>query len=47
MAATVDVVIGPLVQNINTTSFDWVIPSLVRVATNPPRTAGLDIKYSF
>ncbi len=32
---------------INTTSFDWVIPSLVRVATNPPRTAGLDIKYSF
>ena len=32
---------------INTTSFDWVIPSLVRVATNQPRTAGLDIKYQF
>jgi hypothetical protein len=31
----------------NTTSFGWVIPSLVRVATNQSRTAGLDVKYSF
>jgi iron complex outermembrane recepter protein len=32
---------------INTTSFDWVIPSLVRVATNQPTTIGLDLNYRF
>ena len=32
---------------INTTSFDWVIPSLVRVATNAPRTIGVEVKYQF
>ena len=32
---------------INTTGFSYTIPSLIRVATNQPRTFGLDIKYSF
>jgi hypothetical protein len=32
---------------INTTGFSWTIPSLERVATNQPRTVGVDIKYSF
>lgn len=32
---------------INTTSFDWVIPSLTRVATNVPRTIGLDLRVQF
>jgi iron complex outermembrane receptor protein len=31
----------------NTTSFDWVIPSLTRVATNQPRTVGLEADYRF
>ncbi len=32
---------------INTTGFSYTIPSLIRVATNQPRTVGLDIKYAF
>ncbi len=32
---------------INTTSFDWVIPSLTRVATNTPRTIGVDLSVHF
>ena len=32
---------------INTTAFAWTIPSVERVATNQPRTIGIDIKYSF
>ena len=32
---------------INTTGFSYTIPSLIRVATNQPRTFGLDIKYSY
>jgi iron complex outermembrane recepter protein len=32
---------------INTTAFAWTIPSVERVATNQPRTIGLDVKYSF
>jgi len=32
---------------INTTGFAYTIPSLIRVATNQPRTIGLDMKYSF
>jgi outer membrane receptor protein involved in Fe transport len=32
---------------INTTSFDWVIPSLTRVATNTPRTIGVDLRVQF
>jgi outer membrane receptor protein involved in Fe transport len=31
----------------NTTAFDWVIPSLTRVATNQPRTVGLEADYRF
>ena len=31
----------------NTTAFDWVIPSLTRVATNQPRTIGLEADYRF
>jgi outer membrane receptor protein involved in Fe transport len=31
----------------NTTSFSWIIPSLTRVATNLPRTYGLDASYRF
>jgi outer membrane receptor protein involved in Fe transport len=31
----------------NTTSFSWLIPSLTRVSTNPPRTFGLDASYRF
>jgi len=31
----------------NTTSFSWLIPSLTRVATNQPRTFGLDASYRF
>jgi outer membrane receptor protein involved in Fe transport len=31
----------------NTTAFDWVIPSLTRVATNQPRTIGLEGDYRF
>lgn len=33
--------------SINTTSFSWIIPSLTRVATNLPLTAGLNIAYKF
>lgn len=32
---------------INTSGFAWTIPSLVRVATNQPRTIGVDLKYKF
>lgn len=32
---------------INTSAFAWTAPSLVRVATNPPRTIGIDLKYQF
>jgi outer membrane receptor protein involved in Fe transport len=32
---------------INTTGFAYTIASLIRVATNQPRTIGLDIKYEF
>jgi iron complex outermembrane receptor protein len=32
---------------INTTGFSYTIPSLIRVATNQPRTFGLDIKYTY
>ncbi len=31
----------------NTTSFSWLIPSLTRVATNQPRTFGLDAVYRY
>jgi iron complex outermembrane recepter protein len=31
----------------NTTSFSWIIPSLTRVATNQPRTFGIDVSYHF
>jgi len=31
----------------NTTAFDWVIPSLTRVATNQPLTIGVDFNYRF
>jgi outer membrane receptor protein involved in Fe transport len=31
----------------NTTSFSWIIPSLTRVATNLPRTFGIDVNYRF
>jgi outer membrane receptor protein involved in Fe transport len=31
----------------NTTAFDWVIPSLTRVATNQPRTVGIEADYRF
>jgi outer membrane receptor protein involved in Fe transport len=33
--------------SVNTTAFSWVIPSLVRVATNQPRTIGIDVNYRF
>jgi outer membrane receptor protein involved in Fe transport len=33
--------------SVNTTAFSWVIPSLVRVATNQPRTIGIDVSYRF
>jgi iron complex outermembrane recepter protein len=33
--------------SINTTSFSWVIPSLTRVATNQPRTIGVEANYRF
>ena len=33
--------------SINTTSFSWVIPSLTRVATNLPLTAGINLAYKF
>jgi iron complex outermembrane recepter protein len=32
---------------INTTAFSYTIPSLIRVATNQPRTIGIDMKYKF
>ena len=32
---------------INTTGFSYTIPSLIRVATNQPRTIGLDLNYKF
>ncbi|HWW80237.1 MAG TPA: TonB-dependent receptor [Steroidobacteraceae bacterium] len=32
---------------INTTGFAYTIPSLIRVATNQPRTIGVDVKYRF
>ncbi len=32
---------------INTTGFSYTIPSLIRVATNQPRTIGLDVNYKF
>jgi iron complex outermembrane recepter protein len=32
---------------INTTGFAYTVPSLIRVATNQPRTIGLDLKYAF
>ena len=31
----------------NTTSFSWIIPSMTRVATNQPRTFGIDFSYHF
>ena len=33
--------------SINTTSFSWLIPSLTRVATNQPRTIGVEANYRF
>ena len=33
--------------SVNTTAFDWIIPSLTRVATNQPMTIGLDVNYRF
>ncbi|HWX32701.1 MAG TPA: TonB-dependent receptor [Steroidobacteraceae bacterium] len=32
---------------INTSGFAWTVPSLIRVATNQPRTIGVDLKYKF
>ena len=32
---------------INTTGFSYTIASLIRVATNQPRTIGVDLKYRF
>jgi iron complex outermembrane receptor protein len=32
---------------INTTGFSWTTPSLERIATNQPRTIGVDVKYKF
>jgi hypothetical protein len=32
---------------INTTGFSWTTPSLERIATNQPRTVGLDVTYKF
>jgi outer membrane receptor protein involved in Fe transport len=31
----------------NTTSLSWIVPSVTRVATNQPLTAGIDVTYSF
>ena len=31
----------------NTTTFSWIVPSITRVATNQPRTVGLDLNYRF
>jgi len=31
----------------NTTSFSWIVPSVTRVATNQPRTFGVDLSYHF
>lgn len=31
----------------NTTSFSWIVPSITRVATNQPRTYGIDASYKF
>jgi outer membrane receptor protein involved in Fe transport len=31
----------------NTTSFSWIVPSVTRVATNQPRTFGVDLNYRF
>jgi len=31
----------------NTTAFSWLVPSLVRVATNQPRTIGVNLNYRF
>jgi outer membrane receptor protein involved in Fe transport len=31
----------------NTTSFSWIVPSATRVATNQPRTFGIDLSYRF
>ncbi len=33
--------------SINTTSFSWIIPSLTRVSTNLPLTAGVELAYKF
>jgi iron complex outermembrane receptor protein len=33
--------------SINTTSFSWIIPSLTRVATNQPRTIGVEVNYRY
>lgn len=32
---------------LNTTGFSWTTPSLERIATNQPRTMGIDVKYNF
>lgn len=32
---------------LNTTGFSWTTPSLERIATNQPRTIGVDVKYQF
>jgi hypothetical protein len=32
---------------INTTAFAWTTPTVERVATNQPRTVGVDIQYKF
>jgi iron complex outermembrane receptor protein len=31
----------------NTTSIAWIVPSVTRVATNQPRTIGVDLSYGF
>lgn len=31
----------------DTTAFSWLVPSLVRVSTNQPRTIGIDVNYRF
>ena len=31
----------------NTTAFSWLVPSVVRVSTNLPRTIGVDVNYRF
>jgi len=43
-------VVQPLIGaelGINTSGFAWTVPSLIRVATNQPRTIGVDLKYKF